>query len=105
MSAELLVEQVKLGGKGKLKLPKKVRRALGVSKGDCVAFLVEDGAVRIVNADACAQAEPQCEAEEEQEETGAPEEPDEPEIAEQPGECAGPGDGEVPGEPAPDAEP
>ena len=36
--------------KGQVTIPKNIRAALGVSTGDRVTFIVEDGSVRVINS-------------------------------------------------------
>ena len=37
--------------RGQLTIPKAIRDVLGVKSGDCIAFVVENGTVRIVSSD------------------------------------------------------
>ncbi|MCD8397062.1 MAG: AbrB/MazE/SpoVT family DNA-binding domain-containing protein [Lachnospiraceae bacterium] len=48
--AETLVNDARVMSKGQVTIPKNIRAALGVSTGDRVTFIVEDGSVRVVNS-------------------------------------------------------
>ncbi len=48
--AETLVNDARVMSKGQVTIPKNIRSALGVSSGDRVTFIVEDGSVRVVNS-------------------------------------------------------
>lgn len=48
--AETLVNDARVMSKGQVTIPKNIRTALGVSTGDRVTFIVEDGSVRVVNS-------------------------------------------------------
>lgn len=48
--SSVLVNDAKVMSKGQVTIPKNIRAALGVSTGDRVTFIVEDGSVRVVNA-------------------------------------------------------
>ena len=43
-------DNAKVMAKGQVTIPKDIRNLLGVSEGDRVSFVVENGAVKIVNA-------------------------------------------------------
>ena len=45
-----LVNDAKVMAKGQVTIPKNIRAALGVSTGDRVTFIVENGTVRVVNS-------------------------------------------------------
>lgn len=45
-----LVNDAKVMAKGQITIPKNIRAALGVSTGDRVTFIVENGSVRVVNS-------------------------------------------------------
>ena len=45
-----LVNDSKVMAKGQITIPKNIRAALGVSTGDRVTFIVENGSVRVVNS-------------------------------------------------------
>ncbi len=47
---ERLVSDAKVMSKGQVTIPKNIRAALGVTTGDRVTFIVEDGSVQIVNS-------------------------------------------------------
>ncbi|MCD7763141.1 MAG: AbrB/MazE/SpoVT family DNA-binding domain-containing protein [Lachnospiraceae bacterium] len=48
--AETLVNDARVMSKGQVTIPKNIRSALGISSGDRVTFIVEDGSVRVVNS-------------------------------------------------------
>lgn len=50
MLANAFVDNAKVMAKGQVTIPKDVREVLGVASGDRISFIVEDGAVRIVNS-------------------------------------------------------
>ena len=50
MSKTMLVNDAKVMSKGQITIPKNIREALGVSTGDRVTFLVEDGTITIMNS-------------------------------------------------------
>ncbi len=50
MLANAFVDNAKVMAKGQVTIPKDVREALGVASGDRISFIVEGGAVRIVNS-------------------------------------------------------
>jgi AbrB family looped-hinge helix DNA binding protein len=50
MSTTAFVDNAKVMSKGQVTIPKDVREVLGVSSGDRVTFIVENGNVRIVNS-------------------------------------------------------
>ncbi len=50
MTESVLVNDAKVMSKGQVTIPKNIRAALGVSTGDRVTFIVEDGAVRVINS-------------------------------------------------------
>lgn len=45
-----LVNDARVMAKGQITIPKNIRTALGVSTGDRVTFIVENGSVRVVNS-------------------------------------------------------
>ena len=45
-----LINDARVMAKGQVTIPKNIRASLGISTGDCVTFIVEDGTVRIVNS-------------------------------------------------------
>lgn len=47
---ETLVNDAKVMSKGQVTIPKNIRNALGVSTGDRVTFIVENGQVRVINS-------------------------------------------------------
>ena len=50
MQIEPFVDQAKVLSKGQITIPKDVREALGVNRGDRIYFLVDGKSVRIVNS-------------------------------------------------------
>lgn len=50
MSENILVNDARVMSKGQVTIPKNIRAALGVSTGDRVTFIAENGSVRIINS-------------------------------------------------------
>ncbi len=50
MNKNVLVNDARVMSKGQVTIPKNIRAALGVSTGDRVTFIVEDGTVRVINS-------------------------------------------------------
>ncbi len=50
MTESVLVNDARVMSKGQVTIPKNIRAALGVSTGDRVTFIVEDGTVRVINS-------------------------------------------------------
>lgn len=50
MIANTFIDNAKIMSKGQVTIPKDVRDVLGVSNGDRITFIVENGSVRLVNA-------------------------------------------------------
>ena len=50
MQTRPFVDNAKVMAKGQITIPKDIREALGVSSGDRVTFIVENGSVRMVNS-------------------------------------------------------
>ncbi len=48
--SEILVNDARVMSKGQVTIPKNIRAALGVSTGDRVTFIVEDGSVKVINS-------------------------------------------------------
>lgn len=48
--SEVLVNDARVMSKGQVTIPKNIRAALGVSAGDRVTFIVENGSVRVLNS-------------------------------------------------------
>ena len=48
--SELLVNDARVMSKGQVTIPKNIREALGISPGDRVTFLVENGSVKVINS-------------------------------------------------------
>lgn len=49
-TSTVLVDDAKVMSKGQVTIPKNIRAALGVSTGDRVTFILENGTVRVVNS-------------------------------------------------------
>ena len=50
MAENILINDARVMSKGQITIPKNIRAALGVSAGDRVTFIVENGSVRIINS-------------------------------------------------------
>lgn len=50
MVANTFIDNAKVMSKGQITIPKDVREILGISSGDRVTFVVEDGNVRLINS-------------------------------------------------------
>lgn len=50
MATTTFIDNAKVMAKGQVTIPKDVREILGVSSGDRITFVVENGSVRVVNA-------------------------------------------------------
>lgn len=50
MMESVLVNDARVMSKGQITIPKNIRAALGVSPGDRVTFIVENGSVRVINS-------------------------------------------------------
>ncbi len=50
MVANTFIDNAKVMSKGQITIPKDVREILGISSGDRVTFVVENGNVRIINS-------------------------------------------------------
>lgn len=48
--SELLVNDARVMSKGQVTIPKSIREALGISPGDRVTFIVENGSVKVINS-------------------------------------------------------
>lgn len=48
--ATVLVNDARVMSKGQVTIPKNIRAALGVSTGDRVTFIVQNGSVRVINS-------------------------------------------------------
>ena len=48
--ANMIVDNAKVMSKGQVTIPKDVREILGISSGDRVTFVVENGSVRLINS-------------------------------------------------------
>ena len=50
MVATKFIDNAKVMAKGQVTIPKDVREILGVSSGDRITFVVENGSVRVINS-------------------------------------------------------
>ncbi len=50
MSEAAIINDARVMAKGQVTIPKNIRSILGISTGDRVTFVVEDGTVRVVNS-------------------------------------------------------
>ena len=50
MSEATIVNDARVMAKGQVTIPKNIRNILGITTGDRVTFVVEDGNVRVVNS-------------------------------------------------------
>ena len=50
MVATTFIDNAKVMAKGQVTIPKDVREILGVSSGDRIIFIVENGSVRVINS-------------------------------------------------------
>lgn len=50
MTANTFIENAKVMSKGQITIPKDIREILGISSGDRVTFVVENGSVRLINS-------------------------------------------------------
>ena len=50
MLANTFIDNAKVMAKGQVTIPKDVREILGVSSGDRITFVVENGSVRLINS-------------------------------------------------------
>ena len=50
MIANTFIDNAKVMAKGQVTIPKDVREILGISSGDRVTFVVENGSVRLINS-------------------------------------------------------
>ena len=50
MSANTFIDNAKVMSKGQVTIPKDVREILGISSGDRITFVVENGNVRLINS-------------------------------------------------------
>ena len=48
--ATTFIDNAKVMAKGQITIPKDVREILGVSSGDRITFIVENGSVRVINS-------------------------------------------------------
>lgn len=50
MTANTFIDNAKVMSKGQITIPKDIREILGISSGDRVTFVVENGSVRLINS-------------------------------------------------------
>ena len=50
MVANTFIDNAKVMSKGQVTIPKDVRKILGISSGDRITFVVENGNVRLINS-------------------------------------------------------
>lgn len=50
MIADTFIDNAKVMAKGQITIPKDIREILGISSGDRVTFVVENGSVRLINS-------------------------------------------------------
>ena len=50
MTSKTFIDNAKVMAKGQITIPKDVREILGISNGDRVTFVVENGNVRLINS-------------------------------------------------------
>ncbi len=50
MATNTFIDSAKVMSKGQITIPKDIREILGVSNGDRVTFVVENGNVRLINS-------------------------------------------------------
>ena len=50
MLADTFIENAKVGKNGQVTIPQSRREILGVSNGDRITFIVENGSVRLINS-------------------------------------------------------
>ena len=50
MTTTTFIDNAKVMAKGQVTIPKDVREILGVSSGDRITFVVENGSVRVINS-------------------------------------------------------
>lgn len=50
MIANTFIDNAKVMSKGQVTIPKDVRESLGISSGDRITFVVENGNVRLINS-------------------------------------------------------
>ena len=48
--AAVVINDARVMAKGQVTIPKNIRAALGISPGDRVTFIVENGTVRVINS-------------------------------------------------------
>ena len=53
MIANTFIDNAKVMSKGQVTIPKDVREILGISSGDRITFVVENGNVRLINSAIC----------------------------------------------------
>ena len=72
MIANTFIDNAKVMSKGQVTIPKDVREILGISSGDRITFVVENGNVRLINSSVYAMQLLQAQMANEAENTGLP---------------------------------
>lgn len=70
MIANTFIDNAKVMSKGQVTIPKDVRKILGISSGDRITFVVENGNVRLINSSVYAMQLLQAQMANEAENTG-----------------------------------
>lgn len=70
MIANTFIDNAKVMSKGQVTIPKDVREILGISSGDRITFVVENGNVRLINSSVYAMQLLQAQTANEAENTG-----------------------------------
>ena len=70
MKANTFIDNAKVMSKGQVTIPKDVREILGISSGDRITFVVENGNVRLINSSVYAMQLLQAQMANEAENTG-----------------------------------
>ena len=70
MIANTFIDKAKVMSKGQVTIPKDVREILGISSGDRITFVVENGNVRLINSSVYAMQLLQAQMANEAENTG-----------------------------------
>ena len=70
MIANTFIDNAKVMSKGQVTIPKDVREILGISSGDRITFVVENGNVRLINSAVYAMQSLQAQMANEAENTG-----------------------------------
>ena len=70
VSSDTFIDNAKVMSKGQVTIPKDIREILGVSCGDRITFIVENGSVRLINSAVYAMQILQAQMADEAEKTG-----------------------------------